>query len=220
MGADVQEVTLGMGLDPRIGPDFLRAGLGFGGFCFPKDIQAFVRLGEKIGVDVSLLKDAELINKRRIDIFLAKAAQALWTLKNKRIGILGLAFKANTDDIRFAPAMELIRQLLQEQAQVRVYDPQAMDKTRALYPDIQYCPDAYKLADGAEAVMIATEWPEFKSLDWPRISRLMQRPLILDGRNLLDCNEMERLGFEYYGVGVPSAAAGEVKPVPLSPGSR
>ncbi len=215
MGADVQEVTRGMGLDPRIGPDFLRAGLGFGGFCFPKDIQAFVRLGEKTGVDVSLLKAAELINKRRIDLFLAKATQALWTLKDKRIGILGLAFKPNTDDIRFAPAMELIRQLLQEQAQVSAYDPQAMDKTRALFPTIEYGGDPYEVADGAEALMIATEWPEFKSLDWSRISRLMQRPLILDGRNLLDCNEMERLGFEYYGVGVPSAAAGQPKPVPL-----
>jgi UDPglucose 6-dehydrogenase len=220
MGADVEEVTRGMGLDPRIGPDFLRPGLGFGGFCFPKDIQAFIRLGEKTGVDVSLLKDAELINKRRVDVFLAKAAQALWTLKNKRIGILGLAFKPHTDDIRFAPAIELIRRLLEERAELRVYDPQAMDKTRALFPAIKYGGDPYDVADGAEALMIVTEWPEFKSLDWRRISKLMQRPLILDGRNLLKCSEMERLGFEYYGVGVPSAAAGEPKPVPLSPGSR
>ncbi len=219
MGADVEEVTRGMGLDPRIGPDFLRAGLGFGGFCFPKDIQAFIRLGEKTGVDVSLLKDTELINKRRIDLFLAKATQALWTLKNKRIGILGLAFKPNTDDIRFAPALELISRLLQDHAEVSVYDPQAMDKTRALYPDIRYCDDAYYLADNAEALLVATEWPEFKSLDWSRVGRLMQRPLILDGRNLLDRHAMERLGFEYYGVGIPSAAAGEPKPVPMSPGS-
>ena len=166
MGADVQEVTRGMGLDPRIGLDFLRAGLGFGGFCFPKDIQAFIRLGERAGVDVSLLRDAELINKRRIDAFVAKASQALWTLKNKRIGVLGLAFKPNTDDIRFSPAMELIGRLLEEHAEVSVYDPQAMDRTRTLYPDIRYCADPYELADGAEALMIATEWPEFKSLDW------------------------------------------------------
>jgi UDPglucose 6-dehydrogenase len=220
MGADVEEVTRGMGLDPRIGPDFLRAGLGFGGFCFPKDIQAFIRLGEKTGVDVSLLKDAELINKRRIDVVLAKAYQALWTLKNKRIGILGLAFKPDTDDIRFAPAIELIRRLLEERVEVQVYDPQAMDNTRALFPTIEYGGDPYEVAEGAEALIIATEWPEFKSLDWRRISLLMQRPLVLDGRNLLECKEMERLGFDYYGVGVPSAAAGEPKPVPLSPGSR
>ncbi len=199
--------------------DFLHAGLGFGGFCFPKDIQAFIRLGERAGLDVSLLRDAELINKRRIDAFVAKASQALWTLKNKRIGVLGLAFKPNTDDIRFSPAVELIGRLLEEHAEVSVYDPQAMDRTRKLYPDIRYCADPYELADCAEALMIATEWAEFKSLDWARISRLMQRPLILDGRNLLDCREIERLGFEYYGVGVPSAAAGEPKLVPMSPGS-
>ncbi len=220
MGADVEEVVRGMGLDPRIGPAFLNPGLGFGGFCLPKDVQAFIRLGEKAGVDLSLLKDAELINKQRIELFLAKAAHALWTLKNKRIGILGLAFKPNTDDIRFAPAMDLIRQLLQEHVQVSVYDPQAMDKTRAVYPDIHYCADPYELARDAEALLIATEWPEFKSLDWSRIHQSMQRPLVLDGRNLLDVDEMERLGFEYYGVGVHSAAAGEAKPVPLSPGSR
>jgi UDPglucose 6-dehydrogenase len=220
MGADAQEVTRGMGLDPRIGLDFLSAGLGFGGFCFPKDIQAFIRLGERAGVDVSLLRDAELINKRRIDMFVAKASQALWTLKNKRIGILGLAFKPNTDDIRFAPAVELIGRLLQEGAEISVYDPQAMQKTRAVYPDIRYCGDAYEVAESTEALMIATEWPAFKSLDWLHVSRLMQRPLVLDGRNLQDGREMARLGFEYYGVGVPSAATGEPKPVPMSPGSR
>jgi len=222
MGADVEEVTRGMGLDPRIGPAFLNAGLGFGGFCLPKDIQAFIRLGEKVGVDVSLLKDAELINKRRIDSFLAKATQALWTLKDKHIGVLGLAFKPSTDDIRFAPAMELITRLLDEHAHVSVYDPQAMEKTRTLFPSIHYCADPYELADGAEALMIATEWPEFKSLDWARLSRLMQRPLVFDGRNLLDRNEMERLGFEYYGVGVLSTAEAEARcaAVPLSPGSR
>ena len=220
MGANVEEVTRGMGLDPRIGPDFLRAGLGFGGFCFPKDIQAFIRLGEKTGVDVSLLRDAEVINKRRIDLFLAKATHALWTLKHKHIGILGLSFKPNTDDIRFAPSIELIQRLLEQRAEVRVYDPQAMGKTRTLFPAIEYGADPYHVADGAEALMIATEWPEFESLDWRRISRLMQRPLILDGRNLLDCHEMERLGFEYYGVGVSSAASGEPTPVALTPASR
>ncbi len=142
MGADVEEVVEAMGMDPRIGPSFLRPGLGFGGFCLPKDIQAFIRLGEKAGVDVALLRDAELINKRRIDHFLAKAMHSLWTLKGKSIGVLGLTFKANTDDIRFAPAMELIARLLQEQVRVKVYDPQGMEKTKALYPAIQYCADS------------------------------------------------------------------------------
>src|SRR5581483_9514522 len=116
LGADVEEVTRGMGLDPRIGPSLLRPGLGFGGFCLPKDIQAFIRLGEKARVDVSLLREAELINKRRVERFLSKAAQALWTLKGKTIGVLGLAFKPETDDIRFAPAMELISKLLEQGA--------------------------------------------------------------------------------------------------------
>ena len=207
MDADVEEVVRGMGLDPRIGSAFLRPGLGFGGFCLPKDIQAFIRLGEKAGVDVSLLKDAELINKRRIDDFLAKAMHSLWTLKDKLIGVLGLAFKPNTDDIRFAPAMELIGKLLQARAQIRVYDPQAMEKTKALFPSIHYCADPYELAERSEALMIVTEWDSFKELDWRRIKSLMQRPLILDGRNLLNSDEMLAMGFEYQGVGIPIAEA-------------
>jgi len=203
-----------MGLDPRIGPAFLRPGLGFGGFCLPKDVQAFIRLGEKAGVDVSLLKDAELINKRRIDHFLAKATQWLWTLKDKRIGVLGLAFKPNTDDIRFAPAIELISRLRQEQAQIRVYDPQAMARTREVLPTIHYCADPYEVAEGSEALMIVTEWASFKELDWIRIRNLMLRPLVLDGRNLLNRDDMVALGFEYEGVGKPSlefsASTGQV----------
>jgi len=204
MGADVDEVVEAMGLDPRIGPHFLRPGLGFGGFCLPKDVQAFIRLGQKASVDVSLLKDAECINKNRIESFLAKARQALWILKDKRIGILGLAFKPGTDDIRFAPATELISRLLQEQAKLQVYDPEAMEKTKVLFPSIRYCDDPHDVADGAEALMIATEWPVFKTLDWRRIERSMSRPLILDGRNLLSGEEMTALGFEYRGVGKPT----------------
>jgi UDPglucose 6-dehydrogenase len=211
MGADVEEVIHAMGLDPRIGPSFLRPGLGFGGFCLPKDIQAFIRLGGKAGVDVSLLRDAELINKRRIDQFVAKAINSLWTLKSKCIGVLGLAFKPNTDDIRFAPAMELISRLLQEQVRVKVYDPQGMEKTKALYPSIQYCADAYELADGAEALMIVTEWDCFRELDWLRIKTVMQRPLVIDGRNLLKSDDMLALGFEYQGVGMPCAEAWNTK---------
>jgi len=203
MGAKVEEVVRGMGLDPRIGSAFLRPGLGFGGFCFPKDIQAFIRLGEKAGVDISLLRDAELINKRRVDQFLAKATHHLWTLKDKRIGVLGLAFKPNTDDIRFAPALELVSKLLQEHAHVQVFDPQAMSKTRSVLPSVRYCEDAYQVAEHAEALLIATEWDEFKKLDWERIKGLMQRPFVLDGRNLLDPEQMQALGFEYQGIGIP-----------------
>lgn len=211
LGADVEEVVRGMGLDPRIGSAFLRPGLGFGGSCLPKDVQAFIRLGERAGEDVSLLRDAELINQRRIDHFLAKARHSLWTLRDKNIGVLGLAFKPNTDDIRSAPAMALISRLLEERVQIRVYDPEAMEKTKALFPAIHYCADAYEVADGSEALMIVTEWDNFKELDWPHIKSLMQRPLILDGRNLLNSDDMLALGFEYVGVGKPIAEAWETK---------
>lgn len=203
MGADVQEVVRGMGLDPRIGSAFLRPGLGFGGFCLPKDVQAFIRLGEKAGADVALLKEAELINQRRVEHFLSKATHSLWTLRDKVVGLLGLAFKPNTDDIRFAPSLDLLRRLTDERAQVRAYDPQAMEKVKQLFPSVRYCRDPYELADGAEALMIATEWDSFKQLDWAKIRDRMQRPLVLDGRNLLDREQMRQLGFEYHGIGVP-----------------
>jgi UDPglucose 6-dehydrogenase len=201
--ADVEEVTRAMGLDPRVGPQFLRAGLGFGGFCLPKDIQAFIRLAERAGVDFALLKEAERINKMRIAYFLEKARKALWVLKEKRVGILGLAFKANTDDIRFAPAIELIRQLLAEGAHVSAYDPAAMEKTRPIHPGVQYGADAYEAAKDADALLLVTEWSEFRKLDWKRIHDSMARPLLLDGRNLLDPAAMKALGFEYHSIGRP-----------------
>ena len=204
LDADVEEVTRAMGLDPRIGPQFLRAGLGFGGFCLPKDIQAFIRLAERAGVDFTLLKEAERINKQRIANFLEKARRALWVLKEKKVGVLGLAFKANTDDIRFAPAMELIRLMLAEGARVAAYDPAAMEKTRAQFPAVHYAKDAYEVAEGADALMIVTEWPEFRALDWKRIHDSMARPLVLDGRNLLDPVAMKKLGFEYFSFGRPN----------------
>ena len=203
LGANVEEVTRAMGMDPRIGPQFLNAGIGFGGFCFPKDIQAFYRLAERAGVDFTLLKEAERVNKDRIDRFLEKARRALWVLKGKQIGLLGLAFKANTDDIRFAPALEILKRLLAEGASVRAYDPQAMKKTEALYPQATYCTDAYGVAEGTDAVMLLTEWPEFRNLDWKRIHAQMARPLVLDGRNLLNPARMRELGFEYHSIGRP-----------------
>jgi UDPglucose 6-dehydrogenase len=203
LGADVEEVTRAVGMDPRIGPQFLRAGIGFGGFCFPKDIQAFYRLAERAGIDFVLLKEAEQINKQRIDHFLEKARRALWVLKGKQVGMLGLSFKPNTDDIRFAPALEILRRLLAEGASVRAYDPQAMKKTQAQFPTVNYCSDAYEVASGADAVLLLTEWPEFRELDWARIRDAMLRPLVLDGRNLLDPAKMRELGFEYHSIGRP-----------------
>lgn len=203
LGADVQEVVRAVGLDPRIGRAFLNPGLGFGGFCLPKDLQAFVRLAERSGVDFSMLKEAEKINRRRIDRFVEKIRRALWVVKGKRIGVLGLAFKPHTDDVRFAPAIDVIHQLLDAGAVVRAFDPEAMDKARAMLPQIEYAKSAYDAAHGVEALLIATEWPEFRRLDWNRVRDAMTRPLILDGRNLLVPAEMKSLGFEYYCLGRP-----------------
>jgi len=203
LGANVEEVTQAVGLDPRIGPQFLRAGLGFGGFCLPKDIQAFIRLAERAGVDFGLLKEAERVNKQRIEIFLEKIRTALWVVKDKQIGVLGLAFKPNTDDIRFAPAIELIGRLLAEGARIRACDPEAMERTRAVLPQIGYSRDPYEVAKDADALLIVTEWAEFRELDWERVHRIMARPLVLDGRNLLEAARMKSLGFEYHSFGRP-----------------
>jgi UDPglucose 6-dehydrogenase len=203
LGADIGEVVRAVGMDPRIGTSFFRPGLGFGGFCLPKDLQAFVHLAEKSGVDFSMLKEAEKINKKRIDHFVEKIRRALWVVKGKPIGVLGLAFKPNTDDIRFAPAIDLIQALLAEGASIRAYDPEAMEKAQALLPQIQFGKTAYDAADGAEALLIATEWEQFRKLDWDRIRDSMTRPLILDGRNLLTAADMKSRGFEYYSMGRP-----------------
>jgi UDPglucose 6-dehydrogenase len=203
LGANVEEVTRAMGMDPRIGPQFLRAGLGFGGFCLPKDIQAFIRLAERSGVDFALLKEAERINKQRIDYFLEKVRGALWVVKDKQVGLLGLAFKANTDDIRFAPAIELMRRLLAEGARVRAYDPEAASRASQVFPHGEFPADAYETAREADALLIVTEWEQFRTLDWKRIRDLMARPLVLDGRNILEPAAMKTLGFEYHSVGRP-----------------
>jgi UDPglucose 6-dehydrogenase len=203
LGADIGEVVRAMGLDPRIGRSFLSAGLGFGGFCLPKDLQAFVHLAERSGVDFSMLREVEKINKHRIDRCIEKLRSALWVVRGKRVGVLGLAFKPNTDDIRFAPAIDLVNRLLSEGAQVRAYDPQAMERSRATLSQIEYAKSAYDAATDAEALLIATEWDEFRRLDWPRVRDVMARPLIIDGRNLLSPREIRGLGFEYRSFGRP-----------------
>jgi len=201
LGADIEEVARAVGMDPRIGPSFLRAGLGFGGFCLPKDLQAFVHLAERSGVDFTLLKEAEKINRKRIDHFLEKIRRALWVIKGKKIAVLGLAFKPNTDDIRFAPSIDLINQLVAEGALVRAYDPEAMEKARGILPNVELSNSACDAAKNAEALIIATEWEQFRRLDWDRIREEMARPLVLDARNLLSPAEMKARGFEYFSVG-------------------
>jgi UDPglucose 6-dehydrogenase len=201
IGADVEEVTRAMGLDVRIGAQFLRAGLGFGGFCFPKDVQAFIHLAGTVGVDFDILKAAERVNKQRIGRFLEKARQALWVMKGKRIAVLGLAFKANTDDIRFSPALEVAKELLREGAQVHASDPEAMSRAKVLLPQAQYHEDPYEALRDAEAAMVCTEWDVFRNLDWERAGKLMARRLVIDGRNLYSPARMRQMGFEYYSFG-------------------
>ena len=201
VGADVLKVAEGMGLDRRIGRAFLDAGIGFGGFCLPKDLQAFVRIGEKHGCDLSLLREVERINVERIAITVKKLQNRLGSLRGRTIAVLGLAFKPNTDDIRFAPSLELIQRLLKEQATVKVYDPKAMPRAQRILKSVEFCADAYEAADGVDAAVIVTEWEEFRRLDLLRVKRRMRRPLIIDARNIFDRDELEAMGIEYSGMG-------------------
>jgi UDPglucose 6-dehydrogenase len=207
LGGNVDEVTRAVGLDPRIGGKFLKAGLGFGGFCLPKDIQAFIHLAEKAGVDFGMLKEAERVNKQRIEQLLEKLKRVLWVIRDKRIAALGLAFKPNTDDIRFAPAIDVIRRLVEEGAIVCATDPEAMERARAILPGVFFGEDPYEVARGADALLILTEWPQYKVLDWERIREDLARPLIIDARNMLDPKDMAALGFEYLSFGRPELAA-------------
>lgn len=203
--ADIEQVAMGMGLDPRIGPRFLKAGLGYGGSCFPKDIKALVKIGEDLGVDMSLLKEADRINTERIRLFLEKVKQALWILKDKTLAILGLAFKPETDDIREAPSIRLIGALLREGARLQLYDPKAMDNMKKLYPEkpgqITYASTVDDAVTQANALLLLTEWEEFAGLDLVRVKKLMANPIIVDGRNVYEPEKVRRLGFEYYSIG-------------------
>jgi UDPglucose 6-dehydrogenase len=203
--ADIQEVTRAVGLDPRIRPSFLEAGLGFGGSRLPKDLRAFCRLTEQTGVEAGIFQAAEEVNRSRIDLFFDKVQRSLWVLKDKRIGLLGLAHKADTDDIRGSPAIELFKRFTAAGAQVRAYDPRAMSQARSAYPDMICGADAFELAEHADALVLATEWEEFLGLDWKRVHDVMARPTVFDGRNLLSPSRMKDLGFEYYSVGRPNS---------------
>ncbi|MBI2870215.1 MAG: UDP-glucose/GDP-mannose dehydrogenase family protein [Candidatus Omnitrophica bacterium] len=203
VGADVHEVSRGMGLDRRIGPDFLEAGIGFGGSCFPKDLAAFVKISEDAGVDFTLLKSVSQINKNQRQIFLKRIEENLWNVSGKTIGVLGLAFKPNTDDLREAPSLEVIAWLRKEGARIRAYDPQAMPKARQVLKGITFVRDAYQAAQGADALVIVTGWDEFRKLDLKKIKEMMKYPLVLDGRNIYSPAHMKELGFRYVGIGRP-----------------
>jgi UDPglucose 6-dehydrogenase len=209
VGADVTKVALGMGLDPRIGSAFLNPGVGFGGFCFPKDVQAFVRIAEKAGCDFSLMKEVENINKRRISYFIEKVRKELWVLRGRKIALWGLAFKPNTDDVRFAPAIEILKILAREGSIVSAYDPEASEKAKAILPDVNYCSTPYEAAQDAEAILLVTEWDEFRSVDWTRLRSAVSRPLLIDGRNMFNPKEVTAHGFHYVSVGRQAAFSSE-----------
>ena len=200
-GANVQEVANGMGMDVRIGRRFLDASLGFGGSCFPKDLSAFIKISEQLGYDFKLLKEVQRINVEQMDRFFKKILDTLWVLKEKTIGVLGLAFKQNTDDVRMSPAVEVCHRLRKEGAILRVHDPKAMDKARAILADATFVEDMDEVATGCDALIVATEWPQFRKLDLERARRTMTHPIMFDGRNMFDPEEMERMGFIYKSIG-------------------
>jgi len=200
-GADALEVLESIGLDERIGKQFLKPGIGFGGSCFPKDISAYKKTLEILGLDNSLVDAVEKINSSALKNFLRKIERELWVLDGKVIGVLGLAFKANTDDIRNAPALKLIESLTNDGAIIKVYDPQAMENTKKQMPNLDYRNNPYEVAEGAEALIICTEWEEFKNLDLTKIKNSMVAPIIFDGRNIYDPIKLNNLGIKYFGVG-------------------
>jgi UDPglucose 6-dehydrogenase len=201
-GADVAQVTKGVGLDARIGPAFMQAGLGFGGSCFPKDTDSLIHTAATLGYDFRLLKAVIDINRDRVSHFVEKIRKALDPLDDKTLAILGLAFKPNTDDMREAKSIEVIGRMLALGARVRAYDPVAVPNARkALSAAVSYCDSPYEAATGADGLVLVTEWNEFKFLNLERVRGLMRRPVIFDGRNLWEPERMRRLGFEYYSIG-------------------
>ncbi|MCK4235051.1 UDP-glucose/GDP-mannose dehydrogenase family protein [candidate division WOR-3 bacterium] len=200
-GADVEMVAKGMGLDKRIGKDFLKAGAGFGGFCFPKDLSAFIRIAENLGYDFRLLKEVERINDEQKKLIVKKIKENLWNLNGKSVGILGLSFKPDTDDIRYAPSIDIIGELLQEGVKIKAYDPKAMERMKVIIPGITYCKDPYEVCEDSDALVVLTEWDEFKNLKVKKIKKLLRTPILIDGRNIFDPKSIEDEGFIYSGVG-------------------
>ena len=199
--ADVTAVADVMGSDPRIGRAFLDAGLGWGGYCFPKDLQGFERLAFRLGYDFRLLREVERINDEAIGAAVEKVKDALWNLEDKRIALLGLSFKPRTDDVRLSPALALARRLIDEHATVVGYDPEAGANAKSELPELDVAPTVYDAVEGAHCMVVCTEWDEFRSLDLDRAKKLLAHPIVVDGRNLFDPAEMKAKGFVYYGTG-------------------
>ena len=203
-GADVKLVAEGIGLDKRIGKSFLNAGIGYGGSCFPKDVKAFINIGRKYGLDFSLLEEVEKINHQRPYKVIEFLKKALWTLVDKKIAIWGLSFKPNTDDVREAASLKVVPKLIEDGAYVFVYDPKAIQNFRSLFSDLKnitYVKEKYEALSGAEALVVLTEWEEFKKADLRKIKEVLKLPIVIDGRNIYEPEFMEKLGFEYYPIG-------------------
>lgn len=204
VGADIELVAEGMGLDKRIGRQFLNAGLGYGGSCFPKDVKAFVKIAEENGLDFALLRETDRLNEARRPKFIEKIEEILWINKNKTIAVWGLAFKPNTDDIREAPAIDIVNALNEAGANLRMYDPKAEENFKTLVPEsgnVAYCSDPYCALEGADALIVLTEWDEFKDADLERVKSMLKLPIIIDGRNIYEPGAMKDKGFEYYCMG-------------------
>jgi UDPglucose 6-dehydrogenase len=203
----VEDIAEGMGLDSRIGHKFLRAGLGYGGSCFPKDVAAFHQVAQQYGVDFQLLREIRKINETQKEIFFNKVLQALWTLRGKRLAALGLAFKGNTDDIRESPAIDVIKRLLEAGAIVTAYDPAAMERAKEVLPPAQnmmYADGLFDAAQDADAVLILTDWKEFGDIDLAMLNRAVRFPIVIDGRNMYKPQLMLEHGFTYVSVGRPA----------------
>ncbi|MDD5108674.1 MAG: UDP-glucose/GDP-mannose dehydrogenase family protein [Candidatus Omnitrophica bacterium] len=201
VGADVKEVAEGMGLDNRIGRHFLHAGIGYGGSCFPKDLDAFITIAQKLGYDFSILKAVRDTNEEQKKFVFQKIKEALWIIKDKTVAVLGLAFKPNTDDLRNSPSIDLINTLIEEGAKVKVYDPKAMDRASIFLKSVVFCNDPYQAARNADCLIVATEWNEFKELDFIKLKKTLKRAFVVDGRNIYDPKMLIKLGFTYIGVG-------------------
>jgi UDPglucose 6-dehydrogenase len=205
--ANVEEVSRGMGLDKRIGSQFLRAGIGYGGSCFPKDVAAFRYVAEQLSVDFGILTEVEKINEQQKRRFFNKVRSALWTFRGKRLSVLGLAFKGGTDDVRESPAFDVIRMLLAEGCTIVAYDPAATERAKEELPpspSMQYADDLYVAATGADALLILSDWPQFGELDLDRLQTVLRYPIVIDGRNLYDPQQMLERGFTYLSVGRPA----------------
>jgi UDPglucose 6-dehydrogenase len=210
-GADIEEVARGLGLDPRIGPHFLAAGVGYGGSCFPKDLNAFIAQAADVGVSFDILEDVRKINAEQRHHIIDKVKQAIWNIDAKTIAVWGLAFKPDTDDLRDAPSLDVIPALQAEGAHVRAFDPAAAAAAKSEFPDAEICGDAMSAVEGADALVVLTEWREFRSVDLQQLKDALRRPVVVDGRNLWPIEAMAELGFTYLSFGRPDVVAGQVK---------